>query len=78
MSELLSTFFDIVVSEEIERIVTEAAKGGSMIVPTTAAGQIVRSYPASGLSKREIADQILRAAIKAGVAVEIGRYDEAA
>jgi len=78
MSELLSQFLDILISEEMERIVADAARERTMVSPTAAAEQIMRAYPASGMSKREIADQVMRAAIKAGVAVEIGRHEEAA
>jgi hypothetical protein len=59
--------------EEIRAIVAEAIQGGGCLSTAECASHITRAYPNCGVEEREIADQILITAAKAGVAVEFGK-----
>ena len=61
------------VLEEVERIVATAVRDGGCISASASAAWVIRIYPDCGLSEREIAEEIILAAAKAGVAVEMGR-----
>jgi hypothetical protein len=63
----------ILIAEEIRRIVAEAIRDGGCLSITPHAAQVLRAYPDSGLTEREVGDEILIAAARAGVAVEIDR-----
>ena len=60
------------VNEEVRRIVADAVKDGGFISAQSSAAEVLRVYAGCGLTEREIADEIMIAAAKAGVAVEIG------
>jgi hypothetical protein len=73
MGRDLSTFIQTLVTEEIRRTVADAIDSGSTVSSVAIAEQIIRTYPNSGLTENEIEDQLMMAAAKAGVAIEIGR-----
>ncbi len=65
--ELLS----ILVAEEIEEIVSRAARGSGFIRAGEQAYRLAKAYPNSGLTGAELVNEISAAAARAGVAVEI-------
>ena len=75
MEQALSSFIQTLVSEEIRRIVAEAIQDGGMVSSPSVAALINRTYPNSGLTERQIADEVMIAAARSGIAVEIGRGD---
>lgn len=74
MQQALSSLIQVLVSEEIGRTVAQALESGSTIACSATASQVSRTYPNSGLTQREIADEVMIAAAKAGVAVEFGDF----
>ena len=72
MGSVVSVFIQTLVDEEVRRIVAEAIAKRGTLKASAAAAQITRVYPNSGLTEREIADRVTRAAAAAGVAVEMG------
>ena len=60
------------VLEEIRRLVAESIEERSCLSSGRSALRIARAYPNCGMTPAEIAEEILRAAIPAGVAVELG------
>ena len=75
MREAKPLFTEGLVPEEIRRLVAEAiAKQGTISVLDCVA-KVAAAYPDRGISKRQIADEILAAAAAAGVAVEFGPVD---
>ena len=57
---------DTTIAEEVRRLVAEAvAKGGIMSIADGVA-MIVAAVPRSGLSKRQIGDELMMAAVAAG------------
>ena len=70
---MVAEFIHTPVSEEIKRIVASAKGGAGCISVSESAAWVSRVYPNCGLTERELADQIILAAAKAGVAVEIGK-----
>ena len=72
-----TSFIEGRVAEEIRRAVAEAIAGGDTISTSEYVAKISAVYPNCGLSKRQIADEIMMAAAAAGVAVEIGVTDRA-
>ena len=61
------------VAEEIRRVVAEAVQTRDCLPTGKFAAAIARAYPNCGMTPDELADEILRSAIKAGVTVEISR-----
>jgi hypothetical protein len=70
MGAHVSTFIQPLVSEEIRRLVADAVKKGGYLSASDAATQVARACPSCGLSERDIADEILSAAMAAGVDVK--------
>lgn len=68
-----SAFVSNLVKGEIDRIVSEAAMKRRMLSAPEAAADILSIYPRCGLAAETIADAVMMAAAKAGVAVELGR-----
>jgi hypothetical protein len=68
-----SDFVQALLSQEIRRIVSRAAKSGAILSTSDAAREVRKVYPGCGLSEREIGDQVMMAAARAGVAVELDR-----
>lgn len=67
-----SDFITRLVHKEIDRMVRDAFLGGSVISAAHAAAAIVKVYPGCGLLEADIADEVMMAAARKGVAVEIG------
>lgn len=61
------------VLEEIRRIVADKIEGQGWINTGRQAAMLARAYPNCGLSPEQIAGEIIAAAARAGVAVEISR-----
>ena len=64
---------DTSVSAEVNRIVAAAKRDGGCISASSSAAWVIRIYPDCGLSEREVAEEIIMAAARAGVAVEMGK-----
>lgn len=62
---------DILIREEIEHVVDNAARGIGFLRAGEHAYRIAKAYPNCGLTGRELVDRIATAASKAGVAVEL-------
>jgi hypothetical protein len=75
MGSVVSDFIETLVQEEVRRIVADAIQGREILSAYEHAKQVLRTYPNCGLTERYIADHIIMAAAKAGVAVEIGHID---
>jgi hypothetical protein len=60
------------VREEIGNIVAGSASAGGTLRIGAHARRLTESYRGSGLSQRQIADELIMAASKANLAVEIG------
>ena len=73
MSAIVVELMEILIGEEIKRIVADAVEEGIALSVSDAVAQIIRAYPNSGMSAGEIADDIMSEAAQAGVTVEIGR-----
>jgi hypothetical protein len=69
-------FVSILVKCEIDRIVAEAAMEGRTLSAPDAAAELLKTYPKCELSEERIADVVMMAAAKAGVAVELGHPDK--
>jgi hypothetical protein len=62
------------VSEEIRRVVADAIGGGGCCLPAGRyAAVIARAFPNCGITADQIADEIVEAAIRAGINVEISK-----
>jgi hypothetical protein len=75
MGAAVSDFITTLVQEEVRRIVADAIQGKQILGASVHAQQVLRTYPNCGMTERDIADHIIIAAAKAGVAVEIGHVD---
>jgi hypothetical protein len=73
MGEALSSVIQVLVTEEIRRTVAEAIETGSTISCSAIAAQVSRTYPNNGMTEPQVADEVMIAASKAGVAVEFGQ-----
>jgi len=65
-------------SREIDRIVTNAARAGSIVRTGYYAGMLANTYGDTGFSVRRIINEIALAAGRRGVPVEIGQRDSEA
>ena len=61
------------VFEEIRRLVAETIADSGCLDSGRSAMSLERAYPNCGMSPAQIAEEILRAAIPAGIAVEFSR-----
>jgi hypothetical protein len=61
------------VFEEIERLVADAIREQSCLSTAICADRIFQAYPGFGFSERELANEIMMFAARAGVPVEFGR-----
>ena len=62
------------VSEEIRRVVADAIQSGGTCLPAgRCANLIARAFPNCGLTADQIANEIIEAAIHAGINVEISK-----
>lgn len=69
----VTRFISGLVSEEIRRLVAEAAKSGHMLSAADMAAAILKTYPKCGYDEAEIANEVMLKAAQAGVGVQIGR-----
>ena len=65
-------FVDDLIAEEIRRMVAEAVSRGGMISTADCVKRVLIAYPKLGLSRGQIADEVMMAAGAAGIAVEMG------
>ena len=72
MNRPVTTFIRNLVSEEVRRIVADAVEDDVLLSAPETAAEVLRIYPNCGLAEEAIADEVMMAAAKAGVAVEIG------
>jgi len=63
---------EAIVAEEMRRVVAGAVADGGVLSIADGVARIVAAVPRSGLSKRQIGDELMMAAVAAGIAVEIG------
>ena len=70
-SRIIPHSIEAIVSEEVRRLVAEAVAEGRTMLIADGVARIAAVIPNSGLSKRQIGDELMMAAV-AGVAVEIG------
>ena len=63
---------EAIIAEEIRRVVSTAVAEGGVLSIADGVARIVAVCPQSGLSKRQLGDELMMAAVAAGVAVEIG------
>jgi hypothetical protein len=68
----VSSFVERLLTEEIRRHVAEAIRDGGSLPAAERASDILKVYPACGLSHAEISNRVILAAAKAGVPVEMG------
>lgn len=59
------------VSEEVRRVIARAIRDGSVLQTGPVAIDITHSFPACGLSTAQIAEQLVEAAVRAGVPLEL-------
>jgi hypothetical protein len=57
----------------VRRHVAEAVLSGSIVTAADCADEILETYPACELDRETVANEVLIAAAKAGLAVEFGR-----
>lgn len=65
-------FVHALVLKAIRRSVADAIRSGTIVSASDCADRILETYPTCGLSKRQLADEVMVAAAKAGVPVEFG------
>jgi hypothetical protein len=54
-------------------MVAEAIKSGTSLSACACAAEIVKTYPRCGLDEADLANEVMMAAARAGVPVEIGK-----
>jgi hypothetical protein len=64
---------DELISAAIARMVADAIRDGAMLSASACAGQLVATFGRYGVNQDELADQVMMAAARAGVPVEVGR-----
>jgi hypothetical protein len=73
MQRLNHQLIGILIQEEIEHIVSHAARGAAFIRAGEHAYRIMKQFPNSGMTGEEVVNAIIAAAAKAGVAVEMSQ-----
>jgi hypothetical protein len=73
MAQIDRRLVQILVNEEIEYILSAAAKSNGILDAREQARVLMQQYPNSGLSAEELVSEIFHAAQAAGVAVAIPR-----
>jgi len=61
------------IADEIQRIVDRALASGCVLSASDAADDILQTFPGTGLTPANLADQVMLTAASAGVPVEIDR-----
>ena len=77
MTESDASIVKGLVTEEIRRLVADVIERGGFIQTGPQATSVVRAYANCGMSADQIAEEILRAAVQARIAVEMSRPDQA-
>ena len=72
MRSAVSPFIETLVSEEVRRMVAEAIRNGTSLSASKCAAEIVKTYPRCGLDEADLANEVMMAAARGGVPVEIG------
>ena len=72
-----SSFLSRVVAQEIRRIVVNGRSNGRVVSAPEAAALVLATYPRCGLDEADVANEVMMAAAREGVAVEIGRPGDA-
>ncbi len=73
MSSADQSLIHTLIAEEIRRLVAESIENGSCLPAGQSAAALSRAYPNCGLAPDYIAEQIIEAAVRARVAVELSR-----
>ena len=73
MQRLNQQLIEILITEEIEHLVSEASRGRGFIRAGEEAYRILRQFPRGGMGSEEVVNRIVIAAAKAAVAVEPGQ-----
>jgi hypothetical protein len=73
MQRLNHQLITILVREEIERIVSQAARGSGFIRAGEHAYRLLKQFPNPGMTGDEVVNEIVAAAANAGIAVEISQ-----
>jgi hypothetical protein len=73
MQRLNHQLIKILMTEEIERIVSQAARGSGFIRAGELAYRLLKQFPNAGMTGEEVVNEIVAAAANAGVAVEISQ-----
>ena len=63
----------ILLAEEIDRIVADAASSAEMVDVGRCVERLGNAFPNSGMSEDEITNRLAMAAVSAGLAVELNR-----
>ena len=66
---------EILLLEELDRIIEEAARANEIVQAEYHAGQLMRAYPAAGYTVHRIVEQIAASASAVNVPVEINPCD---
>ena len=69
----VSRFVSGLVTEEIRRVVAEAAKKGQILSAPDTAATILKTYPRCGFDEAELANEVMLKAAQAGIGVQFGR-----
>ena len=67
-----SAFIQALVLNAVRRYIAEAIRSGYCLSASECAAEIIRTYPNCDMPERELVNEIIVAAAKAGVAVQIG------
>jgi hypothetical protein len=73
MHRLNHQLIAILMREEIEHIVSQAAVGSGFVRAGEHAYRLLKQFPNSGLTGEEVVNDIVAAAANAGIAVEISQ-----
>jgi hypothetical protein len=72
MQSAASSFIDMLVFEELRRMVAEAIENRTSLSASVCAAEIVQKYPRCGLDAADLANEVMTAAARAGVPLETG------
>ena len=66
MRSAASSFIDMLVTEEVRRMVAEAIKNRKSLSASVSAADIVKKYSRCGLDAADLANEVMEAATRAG------------
>ena len=64
--------------QAVRRYIDDAVRSRSLVSASACATEILDTYPMCNLDHRTVEDEVARAAVKAGLAVEIGEMSDSA